>query len=592
MRPVAYRVSVPDPRTHLLHVELEADTDGKPLVLWLPAWTPGSYLIREFARNVQGLAARDGAGRPLPVSRVAKDGWRVEPGEGALRVGYDVYAYDLSVRTNHVDESHAYWNGAATYLTSDGWLARPATLHLDPPAGWKATVPLVQQAGGWAARDYDELCDSPVHCSPDDRTIAFEAAGVPHALTVWGYGPGVPELEGELPQLAVDLGKICEQAAKLMGGLPYPSYLFLTLLTDRGRGGLEHRRCCTLLYPRFGFRPEKARQDFLTLAAHELFHAWNVKRLRPLALTPYRWREENLTKLLWFFEGCTSYYELLLTVRAGLLSPARFLELWGERMTTLARTPGRKLQSAEEASLTAWIKHYRPDENSPNSSVSYYLKGSLVALSLDLELRRRGSSLDELLRKLWARYGESEKGVPEDGVRAEAEALAGGPLPLFERAVAGTEDPNYEALAAVGLRARSRARESPGDKGGGKPRERAELASFFGALLRPGHLTVQSVLSGSPAERAGLAAEDELLAAEGFRLHPDGWQTRLEGQPPGTRVELAYFRRDELRQTSVELAERPQDTFWIERVEGASEAQRAAFSDWLGHPFHPEAKSP
>ncbi len=580
MRPVAYHVSVPDPRTHLLHVELEVhDLDGKPLVLWMPAWTPGSYLIREYARNVQGVAAWGAGGKPLAVARVAKDGWRVEPGGPELRVAYDVYAYDLSVRTSHVDESHAYWNGAATFLTTDGWLARPVTLRIDPPPGWKATVPLPADQGGFAARDYDELCDSPVHCSPDDRTVRFEAAGVPHSLVVWGRG------NEELPSLAQDLAKICEQAAKLMGGLPYPDYLFLTLLADRGRGGLEHRRSCTLLYPRFGFRPEKARHEFLILAAHELFHAWNVKRLRPLALTPYRWREENLTRLLWFFEGCTSYYEMLLTVRAGLVSPARFLETWGERMTQLARTPGRKQQSAEEASLTSWIKHYRPDENSPNSSVSYYLKGSLVALSLDLELRRRGSSLDALLRRLWEKYGESEKGVPEDGVRAEAEALAGGKLELFDRAVAGTDDPSYDGLSVVGLRARLRARETAGDKGGTKARERGDLASHLGVLMRAGHLTVQSVLSGSPAERAGLAAEDEFLAADGFRLHPDGWQARVEGQPAGTRVELAYFRRDELRRTVVELGERPQDTYWIERAEGSTEAERAAFHDWLGQPY-------
>ncbi|HUB09274.1 MAG TPA: PDZ domain-containing protein [Myxococcales bacterium] len=582
MNPVAYRVSVPDPRTHLLHVELDVDgLDGKPLVLWLPAWTPGSYLIREFARHVQGLAARGANGKPAAVTRVAKDGWRIEPGGTKLSVGYDVYAFDLSVRTSHVDESHAYWNGAATYLTSDGWLSRPAALRIEAPAGWKAMVPLPRDGDRWSARDYDELCDSPVHCSPDDRTVTFQAAGVPHALAVWGHG------NEDLPPLAEDLRKICEEAARLFGGLPYPEYLFLTLLTDRGRGGLEHRRSCTLLYPRFGFRPEKARADFLTLAAHELFHAWNVKRLKPLALTPYRWREENLTRLLWFFEGCTSYYELLLTVRSGAISPARFLELWGERMTQLARTPGRAQQSAEEASFTSWIKHYRPDENSVNSSVSYYLKGSLIALSLDMELRRRGSSLDELLRRLWAKYGEAEKGVPEDGVRAEAEALAGGRLDLFDRAVAGTEDPGYEGLAAVGLRARARARESASDKGGSKPRERNDdLASFFGALVKPGHLTVQGVLAGSPAERAGLEAEDELAAADGFRLHPDGWQARVEGQPPGTRIELAYFRRDELRRATVELGERPQDTYWIERVEGVSEAQRAAFQAWVGHPLN------
>jgi predicted metalloprotease with PDZ domain len=583
MSSVAYRVAIPEPKSHLLHVELEVDDlEPKPLVLWLPAWTPGSYLIREFARNIQELAAWDGDGRPLRVERVEKDGWRIESTSPRLRVAYKVYAFELSVRTSHVDESHAYWNGAATYLTSDTWLLRPATLRVAPPAGWKITTPLKQAGELFQATDYDELCDSPVHCSPDDRTVSFQAAGVPHALTVWGHG------NEDLPALATELSQIAEQAAKLFGGLPYDRYLFLTLLTDRGRGGLEHRNCSTLLYPRSAFKPDKARQDFLVLAAHELFHAWNVKRLRPLALTPYRYREENLTRLLWFFEGCTSYYELLLTVRAGLMTPARFLEQWGERMTQLSRTPGRRFQTAEEASLAAWIKHYRPDENSVNSSVSYYLKGSLVALALDLELRRRGKSLDQLLQRLWERYGKSERGLPEPALRAEAEELAGAKLELFDRAVSGTDDPSYDALSTVGLRARPRARESSGDKGGSKPRERVELISYLGLLLKPDRaprLHIQSVLSGSPAERAGLCPDDELLAADGTRLHPESWQPRVEGLAPGTQVELAYFRRDELRRTVVELAERPQDTWWIERVEGATDAQRVAFADWLGHPF-------
>ena len=575
---VAYRVAFPAPETHLFQVTLVLDgLSGQPTVLWLPAWTPGSYLIREYARHVQELEAEDGAGKAIPVTRVGKDAWRLDSAAARLEVRYRVYAFELSVRTSHLDESHAFWNGAALFLTSDDLLRLPASVAIEAPAGWKITTPLREAEGGYRARDYDELCDSPVHASPTDRTVDFEAAGVPHTLAVWGNGN---ENFEELPSA---LTRIVEQAARLFGGLPYDRYLFLTLLTDRGRGGLEHERASTLLYPRFGFRPEKARQDFLTLAAHELFHAWNVKRLRPLALTPFRYREENLSRLLWFFEGFTSYYELLLMVRAELISPSRFLEQWGERMTQLARTPGRGLQSAEEASLCAWIKHYRPDENSVNSAVSYYLKGSLIALSLDLALRRRGQTLDALMLRLWERYGQAERPLPESAVRAEAEALAGERLELFDRAVAGTFDPPYEDLEIVGLRARARPRESGSDKGGGKPRgERQELASHLGLILKADRTVIQSVLSGSPAERAGLAPEDELLAADGFRLTAEGWQARLEGASPGTTLRLAYFRRDELRETKAVLTERPLDTFWIERLDAPSEAQQAAFQAWTG----------
>jgi predicted metalloprotease with PDZ domain len=374
----------------------------------------------------------------------------------------------------------------------------------------------------------------------------------------------------------------------VFGGLPYERYLFLTLLSDRGRGGLEHREACTLLAPRFGFRPEKARQEFYFLCAHELFHAWVVKRLRPLQLTPYRYRAEGFTRLLWFFEGFTSYYETLLVLRARLCTPARFLEVLGERMTQMARTPGRRVQSVEEASLAAWIKYYRPDENSPNSSISYYLKGSLVALQLEAELRRRSKSLDELMRRLWERYGVGETGVPENAVRLEAEALAGEPLPaLFEWVVAGTADPDYETLAALGLQAKVRAREGPQDKGGSKPKpERGENGATgggtLGVLFKPERTVIQTVLTDSPAERAGLCADDEVVAADGYRLAPGEVSSRLESLQPGSLVRLAYFRRDELRETHVVLGERPLDTWWIEKSENASEAQRAAWTGWTG----------
>ncbi len=579
MPTVRYRVAFRDPETHLFHVEIDlGDLDGRPQVLWLPAWTPGSYLIREYARQLQAVRAKDGAGEPVPVRRLGKDAWRFESTSRRLVVEYDVYAFELTVRTSHLDQSHAYWNGATLFLTSDEFRSLPARLEVDPPPGWKVAFPLPRDGDGYSLRDYDELIDSPLHASPDDRTAEVTVAGVPHALTVWGHG------NEDLPELAHAVGQIAEQCAAIFGGLPYDRYLFLTLLGDRGRGGLEHQRSATLLYPRFGFKPEKARHEFLALAAHELFHAWNVKRLRPLALTPYRYREEGYTRLLWFFEGATSYYELLLCLRAGLLSPARFLEQWGERLTQLARTPGRLQQSAEEASFCAWVKHYRPDENSVNSAVSYYLKGSIVALSLDLELRRRGQSLDGLMRRLWERYGKDERGVPEDAIRAEAEELAGERLPLFDLAVSGTGDPDLSALSVVGLRARRRARESPADKGGSRPREgRHDLAGHLGLLLKG--TSVLSVLAGGPAERAGLCPEDELVAVDGFRLHAEGAPLRLEGHPPGTRLRLSLFRRDELRTHEVELADRPEDTLWIERLEAPSEEQRAAFQDWTGHPY-------
>ncbi len=577
-----YRVGV-RPHKHLFDLLVEIDgVASTGLELWLPSWTPGSYLIREYARHLQDIRAEGSGGQPLRVERVSEDAWRVETaGHSVIRISYSVYALDLSVRTSHLDESHAYFNGASLFLTCDALQGQPATVALDLPPGWKVETSLARLADNeFRARDYHELCDSPVHCGPDDRAVDFTAAGVPHRLAIWGTG------NEDLPALARSLEAIVAQAAKVFGGaLPYERYLFLTLLTDRGRGGLEHRESSTLLYPRFGFRPEKSRQDFLLLAAHELFHAWIVKRLRPLALIPYRYRAESFTKLLWFFEGFTSYYEALVCLRAGLLSPARFLEIWGERMTQLARTPGRRVQSLEEASLVAWIKFYRQDENSPNSSVSYYLKGSLVALSLEGELRGRSLSLDQLLRLLWERYGRAETGMPEDGVRAAAEELAGGPLPRVFGAVAGLDDPDYASLEALGLRARVRVKEGTNDRGGGPARSDRERGSNLGLTFKPDRLVIQSVLSDGPAEQAGLSPDDELMAADGFRLTPESCALRLEQQAPGKEVRLTYFRREELRETVLILGERALDTCWIERVESPTDAQRKAYLDWTGSPL-------
>ncbi len=574
----SYQVAV-RPRKHLYDVVLELDgLDGAPLELWMASWTPGSYLIREYARHVQEIRAESEHGAALPLTRVSEDAWRLEPGGHSLvRVRYAVYAFDLTVRTSHLDETHAYLNGAALFLTCDALAERPTTVRLDLPADWRVSTALhLEREGTYRAATFDELCDCPIHASPTDRQTEFEVSGIPHRLVVWGRGN--EELEG----LTQDVKAIVQQTERLFGGLPYERYLFLTLLTDRGRGGLEHRESATLLSPRFGFRPDKSRQEFLFLVAHELFHAWVVKRLRPANLLPYRLRIENHTRLLWFFEGFTSYYETLIAARAGLITPARLLEVWGERMTQLARTPGRKVQSLEEASLTAWVKYYRPDENSSNSAVSYYLKGSLVALALEGELRARGRSVDEVLRLLWTAHGVPETGLGEDAVLAACEQVAGEPLPAIAAAVTGTADPDYAALASLGLRARFRARDAQSDKGGTRARAEREPSSYLGLGFKPDRLTLQTVLSDGPAERAGLSPEDELIAADGYRLSPESVGLRLEQLPPKTSVRLAYFRRDELRQTVLTTEERPLDTCWIERVETPSEPQQAAFLAWAG----------
>ncbi len=576
-----YRLSLPEPHSHLFHVELEIERPGEAAEVVFPVWTPGSYLVREFARHVEQLSADDGGGRTLPVERVDKHRLIVRAG-GAPRavLRYRVYANELTVRTAHLDGSHGYLNPAAVLPFVRGRERERHVLAVDPPAGWTVATALPGGPAEFTARDYDELADSPLEIGTH-RTLRFDALGVPHELALWGRGTF------DEAALVADARRIVEVLGGLMGGLPYPRYLFIVHLADRRRGGLEHAASTTLHVARGGFFPRKAYEETLGLLAHEFFHVWNVKRLRPAAFVPFDYGREQYTRLLWWFEGATSYYEQVALARAGVQPPRRWLEALGQALTTLARSPGAHKMSVEESSLLAWVKLYRPDENTPNSAISYYLKGELVAFALDLALRRAGRSLDELLRALYARHAEG--GVPEDGVeRVAAELLGEAPArTFFERFVRGTE-PLALDLDVVGLRLRRRPAEGLEDKGGrpAKSEDGKPAAGWLGIELAAGQkLTVASVREGSPAHRAGLYAGDELVAEDGFRIERGALWDKLCERGPGARVRLTVFRRDELVEVEVTLGTLPEDTLWIEATPEATPAQRAAFEAWAAAPW-------
>jgi predicted metalloprotease with PDZ domain len=567
-----YRLSMPEPHSHLFHVELEVDRPGDAVEVVFPVWTPGSYLVREFARHVEGATAA--AGGALPLERLDKHRFLVRAG-GAPRavLRFRVYANELTVRTAHLDGTHGYLNPAAVLPYVRGREAAPHVLEVAAPEGWRVATALRGGPAEFTARDYDELADSPVEIGTH-RLLRFEAGGKPHELALWGRG----NVDAEA--LVADARRIVEGLGALLG-LPYERYLFIVHLADRRRGGLEHAASTTLHVARHGFFPRRQYEETLGLLAHEFFHVWNVKRLRPAAFVPFDYAREQYTRLLWWFEGATAYYEQVALARAGILSPARWLEAIGEGLTTLARTPGAAKMSLEEASLLAWVKHYRPDENTPNSAVSYYLKGELVAFALDLALRRAGRSLDELLRTLYARFEQG--GVPEDGVeRVAAELLPPGEATrFFDRFVRGTEPLELD-LGAVGLRLGRRAAQGLDDKGGsaGK-KEEGPRPGWLGAELAGGpKLAIGSVREGSPAHRAGLYAGDELVAEDGFRIERAALWDRLCERGPGGTLRLTVFRRDELVPVEVVLGEPPEDTIWLEPVAEPTPAQRAAFEAW------------
>jgi predicted metalloprotease with PDZ domain len=572
---------MPEPHSHLFHVEATLDDPGPEPVLALPVWTPGSYLVREFARHLESFSAADGEGRPLPWDRIDKHRFRVRTGAATRLVArYRIYAHDLTVRTSHLDGSHGYFNGASVLVYAEGHIAEACRLEVLPPPGWKVTTALAGGPAGFTARDYHELVDSPVEVGTH-AVLEFNALGKEHAVAVWGQG------NIDLGSFAGDLKKVVEAFGGMLGGLPYERYLFLVHLAERRRGGLEHARSATLHLSRLGFWPREAYLESLSLAVHELLHAWNVKRLRPAALLPYDYAREQYTRLLWWFEGATSYYDHLVLVRTGLLEPERYLKHLGEEWTALLRTPGAGKTSLEEASLVAWVKHYRPDENSVNSTVSYYRKGELVSWALDLALRRSGHSLDELLRVLLDRH--ADRGLPENGVEQAVAGWIGvaGAAAFFDKFVRGTE-PLEVDLDLLGLALRLRPAEGPDDDGGDPGKEKARPTGWVGAEV-DGDLAVTSVREGGPAWRAGLYPGDEIVAESGLRLARKALDERIRERGPGGAVRLHVFRRDQLVEVEIPLESPPADTAWLEAAPHATEAQRNAFQAWCGAP-HPAGR--
>jgi predicted metalloprotease with PDZ domain len=581
---LTYTIAMPRPHSHLFHVTITLDAGAAPTIdLVLPAWTPGSYMIREYARHVQAFSAHSADGAALPWRKTAKDTWQIERSLAAqIVVRYQVYANELTVRTSHLDGTHGYINGACVFMYVPERTAEPLEVRVEPPAGWQVTTALepVDLNGPVAifrAADYDELVDSPIECGTQ-RVLPFEVDGIPHRLAIWGYG------NEDEARLVADTRRIVEVQRDFFGSLPYPHYTIILHLTDGRSGGLEHRNSVTNMLDRWTFRPERSYERYLSLTSHELFHVWHMKRLRPAPLGPFDYRRENYTRLLWLMEGATSYYDSLLLVRAGLLRAERYLELLADDILALQSQPGRHLQSVEQSSFDAWIKLYRPDENSANSSISYYLKGSLVCLLLDMAIRTataNARSFDDVLRHLYARYPIDGPGIPEDGaVLAAIEDVAGAHngafRDFFARYISGTAELDYAAaLAAAGLELRWGYR---------APRPGGAAPAWLGLRFkRQGERTVvASVRSDGPAYSAGIYADDELLALNGWRVNEEKLNARLAEHAPGDRVTLTVFRGDALIETPVTLAAAPHDSLSLAPVAEPSAAQQAVYRNWLG----------
>lgn len=535
----------------------------------LPAWIPGSYMIREFARNIVQIRA-EAHGKPVALAKVDKHSWRAAPVDGPLTVSYEVYAWDLSVRAAHLDQTHGFFNGTSVYLRVLGQEHMPHQVDIqrphDPAAkSWRVATSLPEQGarrygfGTYVAADYDDLIDHPVEMG-DFALATFKAHGIPHDIVITGRVPNL-----DMARLQADLKAICETQIAFFEPkskkAPMDRYVFLTLAVGDGYGGLEHRASTALICARADLpvatTPKKLEATdgylkFLGLCSHEYFHTWNVKRIKPAAFAPYDLQAETYTPLLWLFEGFTSYYDDLLLVRAGLLGEEAYLKLQAKTVASVLRGSGRTKQSVADSSFDAWGKYYRQDENAPNAIVSYYTKGSLVALMFDLTIRARTAgkkTLDDVMLALWQRYGRefyatAARGVTEAEVEALFDEISGLKLkPLFERYVRGTDDlPLAKLYAPFGVKLADE--------------RKAAKPSFDVATGRDGgDCKLTQVHEGGAAHRAGLSAGDVLVALDRVRVsgNPSNLDSLLGRYRVGDSVKVHAFRRDELMTFNVEL---------------------------------------
>jgi len=595
---------MPQPSSHLFDVTLTVGNWQSSLLdLTFPVWTPGSYLVREYARHLQGFTVLEG----LPWRKLSKNHWQVGSSKSAVpatvTVRYQIYANELTVRTNHLDSTHGYFNGAALFFYLPGFEKTPITLTIVPPyPDWQVTTALSEVSGArgqgsgvdegsrlqvsgvssktlepdncnltpitFVAPDFDTLVDSPVEIGKHSL-CRFDVLGKPHEFAVYGTGNLEPE------RVIQDATRIIETEAELFGGLPYDRYLFLLHLAPQVNGGLEHKTSCSLNYPRFGFRAVDKYNRFMQLVAHEFFHLWNVKRIRPQALEVFDYDAENYTPSLWFSEGTTSYYDGLIPYRAGIYDIKALLQHFSKEITRFQTTQGRFVQPLSESSFDAWIKLYRPDANSSNSQMSYYLKGEIVSLLLDLLIRQRHNnrrSLDDVMRQMWEQFGKPEVGFTPEALQAVIEAVADLDLSdFFQRYLHGLEElPFNDYLAPFGLRLNA---ENTADK-----------PPYLGLLVRSerDQVVIKGVETSSPAERAGLSAGDELLAIDQFRVTADQLDERLRNYQPGAIVTLTVFHQDQLRTCATTLEAARPGRYDIVSIDHPTPNQENLFFGWLG----------
>jgi len=574
---VSYNLSFPQPHTHYIEVEMKIENINQDVLdLKMAVWAPGSYLIREFPKNIDSFEVLS-QGKEIDHKKIKKNAWRVGTKDiNSITVNYKVYCFELTVRTSFIDAEKAYLNGTSIFLFPDNGIGLSSTVNIEPFEDWKEISTSLKTDGDkWTriAPNYDVLFDSPLLIG-NHQIHEFTAQGIPHYIAIEGIGNYDPE------KMKKDFAKIVDVETEIFGDNPCDDYTFIILSTENSYGGLEHLNSSSMIYPRWSFEPYTSYVRFLSLITHEYFHLWNIKRIRPATLGPFDYETENYTNLLWVAEGFTSYYDEYLLRRAGFIDSKAYFKLIESVFNYCENTPGRKVQSLADASFDAWIKYYRKNENSDNCCVSYYQKGAGVAVLLDLAIRNETNgktSLDDVMKYMYEKfYKEEGRGFTDEEMQETILEVVGIPCTeFFTNYIHGTDDLNYNKyLGFAGLKL--------------VDKNENNKSTYLGVNTEAndkGQLVITKVDSEGAAYAAGLNANDEIIAVNGFRVNAKNFGKFIKMNKPGEEVEFMVSRAGLVRKFTAQLTNNPKSSFNIAKVEDPTAKQKKIYKDWLNEDF-------
>lgn len=598
---INYIVSIENANSHLIDLRLVIDEPlAKGQEFWLPDWIPGSYMIRDFARNIVKLSGKQ-EDRTVKMSKCSKSVWQLDEDVDCIAIDYQVYAWDLSVRSAHFDDQHCFFNGTSIFLAVRGQEDFPHQIKLVEPSyakdkNWKVATSMTILTtndtgfGKYQSNSYAELIDHPFEIA-DCIETSFMIGDVEHRM-IFAEAPENVDLK----RIAKDVQSICQYECNFFADQkpPFAQYLFMTFVQKHGFGGLEHMsstalHCSHSDLPKIGDDPVSKSNDyqkFLALCCHEYFHCWNVKRIKPARFKAYKLQQEIHTELLWFFEGITSYYDELFLVRCGVITPQNYLDMLAKNISRYMRGKGRQNQSVTESSFDAWTKFYKQDENASNAIVSYYVKGGLVAFCLDFEIRRltsNGKNLDDLMRLIWQKHGKSEVGVDEKDIQKLAEELVGTSMQdFFYFILYSTEELDLLRLFThLGINYQLLPESKQMDKGGyvkSTLKRKAVCSLNLIHKRNPVGAEIVSVLEGGCAANIGLSNKDIVIALDGYRLDSGELDKRIAGYPVDSDIQISFFRRDKLYHRRCVLKISEANTCYLSFKE---EQPNSTFNEWI-----------